>query len=111
METPITVISQNVMADMYTLNHANDRYGHVKDKSVLEWNYRYPLLLKRIINHEIICLQEVELKNIPTSKIFMKELKKINKDALSVSILSDDSVSTLGSYLTQKFSSKSSQAK
>ncbi len=77
METPITVISQNVMADMYTLNHANDRYGHVKDKSVLEWNYRYPLLIKRIINYDIISLQEVELKNIPTSKIFMEKLKKI----------------------------------
>jgi hypothetical protein len=77
MDNQISVISQNVMADMYTLNHANDRYGHVKDKSILEWNYRYPLLIQKIINNDIICLQEVELKNIPTSKILMKELKNI----------------------------------
>lgn len=73
----ISIISQNVMADMYTLNHANDRYGHVEDKSILEWKYRYPLLIKKIINYDIICLQEVELKNIPTSKILIKELKNI----------------------------------
>lgn len=36
MDSQISIISQNVMADMYTLNHANDRYGHVKNKSILE---------------------------------------------------------------------------
>ena len=36
MDIRISVISKNVMADMYTLNHAYDRYGYVKDKSILE---------------------------------------------------------------------------
>lgn len=81
MDNQISVISQNVMADIYTLNHVNDRYAHVKDKSILQWNYRYPLLIQKIINHDIICLQEVELKNIPTSKILMNYLKNIELSA------------------------------
>ena len=73
----ISCISQNVMADMYTLNHANDRYGHVKDKPVLEWNNRYPKLIQTIFGHDIICLQEVEIKNIPLSQLLLKKLKNI----------------------------------
>ena len=34
-------------------------------------------MIKKLINNDIICLQEVDLKNIPTSKILIKELKNI----------------------------------
>ena len=77
MENKISVISQNVMADLYTMNHIDDRYGHVKDKNLLTWDYRYPILITQIIDNDIICLQEVEIKNIPTSKILLDKLNNI----------------------------------
>jgi mRNA deadenylase 3'-5' endonuclease subunit Ccr4 len=59
----ISVISYNVLAQRY-IEPFVPKKPHIKDKSILEWSYRYPLICKHVEDYDIICLQEVELASI-----------------------------------------------
>lgn len=60
----ISVITYNILAQRFITPYINTRYKHIDDLSILEWPYRLNLIHQEIKNHDIICLQEVELNEI-----------------------------------------------
>lgn len=72
----ISCISKNVLADIYTKNQSEEKYNFISDKSILEWEYRYPLLLNQILGYDIICLQEVQLEYIENNTYFINDLQE-----------------------------------
>jgi mRNA deadenylase 3'-5' endonuclease subunit Ccr4 len=56
-EHSISVAQFNVLAD-----YLSDAFPHIKDKKLLSWSYRKPLLLQELhqLNADVICMEEVD---------------------------------------------------
>uniref|UniRef100_A0A6C0AF56 Endonuclease/exonuclease/phosphatase domain-containing protein n=1 Tax=viral metagenome TaxID=1070528 RepID=A0A6C0AF56_9ZZZZ len=65
----IQCISKNVLANIYAIDRTDDRYDFLEDKTILEKNYRYSLLIKELLLKDLIFLQEIELFDIDKYKI------------------------------------------
>jgi hypothetical protein len=90
----IKCISKNVLANVYAINQTDGRYDFIKDKTILEHNYRYPLLLEQISEHDIIFLQEVDLtipglfsKDLPEYDYYSHEISKKRTNIIGNMIL------------------------
>lgn len=102
-----TCISKNVLANIYAVNQTDGRYDFVSDKSILEWEYRYHMILSQISGYDIICLQEVQLEYIENNSYFIKDLHEYDFYSHQITKNRSSSIGNVIFWKKDKFIEKS----